>query len=365
MEVVNGRKNTVLFGKLPTIVQEFENYKSAVLGGRDGGAIPNVPFQMLTALDLGEKEWTKIAENAQWTMTRMNLNTFERHGVFKSQTLVKLVADRLANAEEVKKANAFPYQILNAFKNSNESIPSKIKNALQDALEVATDNVPKFATEGVHVLVDTSGSMGSAVTGNRGTATTSVRCVDVAGLMAACVLRKNNDAEVLLFDTTTHRVAINPRDSVMTNAQKFARGGGGTDCSCAVKELNARKAKGDLVIMISDNESWMQYDGRGYGATGLQAEWQIYKKRNPKAKLVLIDIQPGNNTQAKESKDVLNVGGFADSVFEIVAAFAAGKLGTEHWVGEIEKISVDVLPVDSPVVVAKTGAAKALKRKRK
>jgi 60 kDa SS-A/Ro ribonucleoprotein len=367
MEVVEGRKNTVLFSDLPELVQAFETYKSAVLGGKDAGEVPNVPFQLLTALNLGEKEWTKIAENAPWTMTRMNLNAFESHGVFKSKTLVKLVAERLANADEVKKARAFPYQILNAYKNVGAEIPTSIKNALQDALEVATENVPSFESEGVHVLVDTSGSMGSPVTGNRGTVSTSVRCVDVAGLMAACVLRKNDDAEVLLFDTETHTVNINPRDSVMTNAQKFARGGGGTDCACAVKALNDRKAKGDLVIMISDNESWVAYEhgNRFYAGTGMQAEWKNYKKRNPKAKLVLIDIQPGGNTQVKEANDVLNVGGFSDSVFDIVAAFAAGKLGSEHWIGEIENISVEVPANEAPIVAAKTGAAKAVKRKKK
>lgn len=369
MEVVNGRNNTVLFDNLPEIVKEFETYKNNVLGGRDGGTVPNVPFQMLTALNLGEKEWSKIAENAAWTMTRMNLNTFERHGVFKSKTLVDLVANRLANAEEVKKARAFPYQILNAYLNAG-TVPTKVKNALQDALEAATENVPTFESKGVYVLVDTSGSMGSPVTGHRGTATTSVRCVDVAGLMASCVLRKNEEAEVILFDTDVHKVSLNPRDSVMTNAQKCARGGGGTDCSCAVAHLNARKAKGDLVIMISDNESWVAYQGGGYygrgSGTGLANEWAIYKKRNPNAKLVLIDIQVGSSTQAKDSKDVLNVGGFSDNVFEIVSAFAAGKLGTDHWIGEIEKIDVEPTNDNTQVVTAaKKGANRAAEKSKR
>ena len=45
-------------------------------------------------------------------------------------------------------------------------------------------------------------------------------------------------------------------------------------------------------------------------------------------------------TQAVDRGDILNIGGFSDTVFEAVANFAEGKLGPSHWVGEIEKIAL-------------------------
>ena len=45
-----------------------------------------------------------------------------------------------------------------------------------------------------------------------------------------------------------------------------------------------------------------------------------------------------STTQAAESVDVLNIGGFSDHVFEVVAAFAEGGLGADHWVGVIEQV---------------------------
>ena len=72
---------------LPEIVQQFEAFKA---GERD--VIPDVPFQMLTALNLGKPEWTGIAKNASWQMTRMNLNTFARHGVFEGEAMIRMVA---------------------------------------------------------------------------------------------------------------------------------------------------------------------------------------------------------------------------------------------------------------------------------
>ena len=182
--------------------------------------------------------------------------------------------------------------------------------------------------------------MSSPVTGYRTGATTTVRCIDVAGLMAAAVLRKNREARVLPFEQkVVTGLKLNARDSVMTNATKLASiGGGGTNCSAPLKLLADEKAHVDLVIMVSDNESWV--DGVRRGATQTMLEWERIKHRNPNAKLVCIDIQPYGTTQAMERQDILNVGGFSDAVFDVVASFAKGELGAEHWVGEIEKIVI-------------------------
>ena len=45
-------------------------------------------------------------------MTRMNLNTFQRHGVFHDAEMVELIANRLRDAEAIKRAKVFPYQLL-------------------------------------------------------------------------------------------------------------------------------------------------------------------------------------------------------------------------------------------------------------
>ena len=82
------------------------------------------------------------------------------------------------------------------------------------------------------------------VTGYRKGATTAVRCIDVAALVAAAVLRKNPRTEVLPFECDVVKVNLNSRDSVMTNAAKGASvGGGGTNCSAPLALLNRRKAK--------------------------------------------------------------------------------------------------------------------------
>ena len=109
---------------------------------RDAAAVPDVPFQMLTALDLGSAHWAQIARTASWQTTRMNLNTFARHGVFADPDLTRLIAERLRDPEKVRKARVFPYQLLAAFMNVSAEVPGEVKEALQDAMETATQNVP-------------------------------------------------------------------------------------------------------------------------------------------------------------------------------------------------------------------------------
>ncbi len=303
---------------LPKMVLQFEQFKTG-----EATEVPDLPFTMLSALPLSRKEWTNIARNASWQTTRMNLNTFTRHEVFEDSELVRIVADRLKDASEIGKARVFPYQLLAAYRNCDASVPEEIKGALQDAMEHAIENVPSIQAT-VVVCPDVSGSMSSPVTGYRAGSATSVRCIDVAALVAAAVLRKNPSAAVLPFEQAVVPLRLN------------SIGGGGTNCSAPVGLLNSAKGKADLVIFVSDNESWVD-QGRGRG-TALLAEWSQFRRRNPSARLVCIDIQPNQTTQATEREDILNIGGFSDQVFEVISAFASGKLQPDHWIGRLEQI---------------------------
>lgn len=323
--------------KLPEVVTRFERFKNG-----DSAEVPDVPFQMLTALPLGTKEWTEIARNAPWQMTRMNLNTFQRHGVYADAEMVRIIAERMRDAEAVRRSRVFPFQLMSAYKaaEANKGIPREIAEALQDAMEIATENVP--AIDGrVWIFPDISGSMHSPATGYRKGATSKVSCLDVAALFAATLLRKNPSAEVIPFSDHIVAARLNPRDSVMTNAKILAAlPSGGTNCSAPLKELNRRKAKGDLVIYVSDNESWVDSNRGWNSGTATMRQWNEFKSRNSDAKLVCIDIQPYAHTQAQERRDILNVGGFSDQVFKLVAEFANGTMNAGHWVGVIEQVEV-------------------------
>ena len=321
---------------LPALVKAFEAFKNG-----SSSEMPDVPFQMLTSLDLKPEHWKQIADHAPWQMTRMNLNTFARHDVFKTALMTRRVADRLRDADAIRRARVFPYQLMMAFKQAAQGVPAEIRDALQDAMEIATANVPVIQGQ-MYVCPDVSGSMHSPITGARKGATSAVRCVDVAALVAACFLRTNKTAQAIPFkEQVVTDLMLNSRDTVLTNADRMSKiPPGGTDCSAPLAYLNNQRAMGDLVVFVSDNESWIdRAKGRG---TRTMEQWAIYKVRNPNAKLVCIDLQPYSTTQAIDTgrNDVLNIGGFSDHVFEVIGEFADGKLNTNQWVGVIEAMTI-------------------------
>jgi 60 kDa SS-A/Ro ribonucleoprotein len=318
---------------LPVLVREFERFKSG-----EAMDVPDLPFMMLSSLPLSQRDWATIASKASWQTLRMNLNTFARHGVFNEPGMAELAAKRLRDAAEIERSRVLPYQLLSAFKNCDADVPAVVREALQDAMEIATSAVP--AIDGtVFICPDVSGSMADPITGRRKGATSQVRCIDVAALVAAAFVRKNPTAEVKPFQDSVVHIDLNPRDTVMTNAEKLAAiGGGGTSCSAPLADWNARGAKADLVVIISDNQSWV--DASLGNGTAVMVEWQKFRRRNPNAKLVCVDIHPYVTTQAVEREDILNIGGFSDHVFEVIAQFASGRLRADHWVGLIEQIDL-------------------------
>jgi len=244
----------------------------------------------------------------------------------------------LRYAREIERSRVLPYQLMSTFMNCDAEVPADVRNALQDAMEIAISSVPVIDGT-VFICPDVSGSMSDPITGRRRGATSKVRCIDVAALVAAAFVRKNPTAEVKPFEDRIVPLELNSRDSVMTNAEKLAAiGGGGTNCSAPLADWNARRATADLVVIVSDNQSWVDRT-RGAG-TALMVEWEKFRRRNPNAKLVCLDIHPYGTTQAVEREDILNVGGFSDYVFEVIALFANGRMRADHWVGMIEEIDI-------------------------
>ncbi|MCT2398673.1 vWA domain-containing protein [Novosphingobium mangrovi (ex Huang et al. 2023)] len=317
---------------LPAEIAAFEAWK------RDTALpLPPVPFEWLTAFPLSAEQWGEIALTRMgWQALRMNLNTLARQGAFDVAGVTEAVTARLADGEALARARVMPYQLMVAMGQVGDGVPLKVQAALEDALEASLARVPVL--EG-HVVVcpDVSGSMGSPVTGYRKGASSKVRCIDVAALVAAAVLRTNRSARVLPFECDVVKLKLDPKARVAVNAAKLASvGGGGTNVSAPLALLNRERATVDTVVIVSDNESWIDPSRRG--ATATMDEWNKLKARNPGAKLICIDIAPYGTTQAKSRADIMNVGGFTDAVFDAMARFASGQ--TRDWVELVNETEV-------------------------
>lgn len=65
---------------------------------------------------------------------------------------------------------------------------------------------------------------------------------------------------------------------------------------------------------------------------------RLQYRANSSLKLVCIDLQPYTTTQAPDRSDILNVGGFSDAVFRVVASFLSDDAG--RFVAEVEAVEL-------------------------
>lgn len=316
---------------LPAQIAAFEAWKRS-----PQGELPPVPFEWLTSFPLDAEQWSVLATRMGWQALRMNLNTLARNGAFGVDGVTETVAARLADAQAIARVRPMPYQLMVAMDQVGDDVPLAVQAALESALEASLSGVPKLEGQ-VVVCPDVSGSMSSPATGYRKGASSKVRCIDIAALVAAAVLRQNRDARVIPFEQTVVKLKLDPHARLAVNGAKLAGvGGGGTNVSAPLALLNKEWARVDTVVIVSDNESWV--DAKRHGATATMNEWNKLKARNPGARLICIDIQPYGSTQAKDRADIMNVGGFTDAVFDAMARFASGQ--SRDWVEIVSKTEV-------------------------
>jgi 60 kDa SS-A/Ro ribonucleoprotein len=333
---------------LPPEARALDAYRKAASVEEQVQVLSHAQFRwdLLADAACGPLVWKFIALHMGPQALRMNLNTLLRHGIFDDAELIDIVAAKLADADEIRASRQFPYQYLAAYLNADQGVPQKVKDALAQAAEIACGNVPELPSP-VVIGLDVSGSMQSPVTGRRGRGATSrVRCVDVAALFAAAILRRNPDSLLIPFDDKTYHVEVAPGDSILSLAERLARyGGGGTNCSLPLVEATGtyRSRAFAGCVLVSDQESWI---GAGrHGSTATMTAWEAFVKNQVRLqdrvhgpKLICLDLQPYATTQAPDRADILNIGGFSDAVFNVVASFLDDDAG--RFVAEVERIEL-------------------------
>lgn len=328
-----GKNDAYDFDDLPESVRHFELFKRNEFNG-----VPAVPFQKLTSLNLTKTQWRQVAKNMSWNQLRFNLNQLGRKGLFEDPEFQIEIANILRDENRVLKGKALPFTLYNTFANLDSTLPALIRNAVGAALEISVRNAPVLPGKTL-VLVDSSGSMTSPVTGYRaGLPSTTMTCVAAASYFAAALLKANpNNVTVVPFDTQIHQVDINPLDSVSTITSRLARHGGGTDVSCGINWALSQRTKYDQIIILSDNESWV--DGwNAYKGTAIASAISTYRKTKGATKLLCVNIQAGTTTvQVPDNKDTINIGGLNDNVFKVFATFTQQN-GRQHWTSTIDKL---------------------------
>src|SRR6185295_17701861 len=140
-----------------------------------------------------------------------NLRNFDEAGI--ANAAVDAVINKITDAEQVSRARLFPYQVWAAYKNAPSD---NWKRALGRTLELTIGNIP--ALDGTLVVIDTSGSMQSAVSGR-----STMTRVEVAAVMAMAPAKRASNVDVVIYGQTNALVRKVEGMSVLGGVDKVVR----------------------------------------------------------------------------------------------------------------------------------------------
>ena len=199
--------------------------------------------------------------------------------------------------------------------------------ALSKALDISVSNVPKYEGKTL-IILDGSGSMGQY----------AGKSPYKIGSVFASALYKSNDSDWMIFNNTGYQkyLSFNPTDSIMSMVSMAYKENdwGGTDLTGCIESIP--KAY-DRIILLSDMQSWQEYEGYFDLADGVKAnkafaEYKIKFNCNPF--LYSFDLA-GYGTMQFPENNVFCIAGFSEKVFDIMQVLEKDR---NALIDEIDKI---------------------------
>lgn len=221
----------------------------------------------------------------------------------------------LVNEPLIKKSLVLPFRFLTAFeeiqKLSDGRIVRQVLMALNQAVDISVNNVPKFEGDTL-VVLDKSGSMNG-------------RPAQIGALFAA-VLVKSNNADMICFSDDANYVNVNPMDSTITIANSIKFASGGTNFNAIFQRANKKYHR---IIILSDMQGWM-------GLNTPHTEFATYKKSTGANPFIYSFDLAGHGTMQFPEQNVYCLAGFSDKVLSL---FNLLEQDRKALINEIKKIT--------------------------
>lgn len=245
-----------------------------------------------------------------------------RNIIEQAPEIIKEVISQLTDETLIKKSLVFPFRYLSAYEEvqrlTNGKIVRDVLNALNTAVDISINNVPKFYGETL-VVLDRSGSMNEYQSGTKSP--------HIVGALFSAVLLKSNNADFILFSDQAEYKNVNINDSTITISNSIRFAAGGTNFHSIFQTANK---KYDRIIILSDMQGWI-------GQYTPVSTFNEYKKRIGANPFVYsFDLKGYGSMQIPES-NVFCLAGFSDKVFDIMAMMEMDK---NVLIGEINKVSL-------------------------
>jgi len=244
---------------------------------------------------------------------------------------VSLLCSMLKDKEAIIHSMVLPFRYLSAYTeirniNTKHDI-SDINEAMEEAVKISIDNVPKLPGTSV-IAIDTSGSM-SGVIANKSTVSAS----SIAMMLGMMSRRICDKSRTVTFDTTQKWLNL-PDKGILRNAYEFDAPGGATYGHLVLDDMIREQYEADRVIFLTDMVLYEEY---GYREGGFAVSWMKYHQMFPKSRLYNVDLRGyGLSTVSEKLPSARNVAGWSDRTIEMVSLLEKGTTAID----EIQKISL-------------------------
>lgn len=263
-----------------------------------------------------------------------------------SKDVVKKVAQRLSDPEEVKNSKQLPFRFFSAYRILDKGAESRYEvgrgkgrmremgevdeasvglllEAIDKALKISAEALPKFP--GVTaVFADNSGSMSSPLSEK-----STLSVADAANILCSLSLFTCEEAIVGAFGDDVAICRLSKEDKILRNMEKIAKAdtkGCSTNAYRIFQHLKAKKIHVDRVIILSDMQCWNSGGSGGiYGGCDAQLApcFLEYKRQvNPKVILHTVDLQGHGQAVVPADEPGVNVvSGFSEKILKRLAEF--------------------------------------------
>lgn len=232
----------------------------------------------------------------------------------------------IENPERVRKSRQLPFRFLAAYKSISDIAGSRAFDALENAVDVAVENIGKLPGTTV-IAVDTSGSMGSHVS-----AKSEIRCYEIGMMLGLLANRICENSIFYTFDTQLEKHPVSKHNRILYAVTHGRGAGGGTNMSLPFQSMIDEKIKADRIIVISDNEcnsgwSWLNR------ATVQSLADQYRNITHNDIWVHAIDLQ-GYGTQQFHGKKTNIIAGWSEKALEFIRLAEQGESTLEKTIRE-------------------------------
>lgn len=233
-----------------------------------------------------------------------NLRNIEQ----QAPDVLPLALKQLTDEKAIKKSMVLPFRFNTAI---SEVTNRKTVEALNDALEISLNNVPKFDGKTLIVL-DASGSMQG-------------KALEIGSLFSAVLYKANPDADFMRFGSSAEYVRLNSKDTAISLAKGMRADMGGTRFPSIFDEADK---KYERIIILSDMQGWV-----GYNAP--TADLREYEKKyGAKPFVYSFDLNGYGSLQFPQDR-VFAIAGFSEKVMDLFGALEEDKNALVHKIEAI------------------------------